>query len=153
VDSCTRWSWRLFPPWLFHDCMILLLLKPIELDRHATLKRLLHMPLVPSRNFLLYCGAQNCTQYLKCTVWQPFPSTNWQPHAWFTPRNDWTPWLLPHVQFAFDHDPQLPFSRATLQCLIPQFVCIASVTTSQMQNPALFVRLHAVCDHLALWFV
>ena len=45
--------------------------------------------------------------------------------------------LLTHLQLVVNQDPQIHSSRATLQFFIPQSVCIARVTSSQVQNVAL----------------
>lgn len=59
--------------------------------------------------------------------------------------------LFTHIQLAVKQDPQISFSRAALQCLIPQSECIARVTSSQVQNPALaFNKLQTVGDCSAL---
>ena len=61
--------------------------------------------------------------------------------AWCTPGYGCFPGFLgilfPYVQPAVNQDLQMPFSRAALQHLILQFVCIARVAPLQAQNTIL----------------
>jgi len=59
--------------------------------------------------------------------------------------------LLTHIQLAIDPTPHISFCGAVLQPLISQFVCITSITLSQVQNMALaLVQFHTVGDCPAL---
>jgi len=54
---------------------------------------------------------------------------------------------LTHIQLVVDQDPQISFSWAALQHLIPQSVCIAGITPSQVQNLVFSLpKIHAVGD-------
>ena len=85
---------------------------------------------------VFYCGAQNCTQYSRwgctSTMQSRTPiSLNWLAMLCSVHDQDTVGFpvclgtLLTHVQLAVGQDPQISFSRAALQCLIPQTVCTA----------------------------